>query len=208
MEQQITKLDGDKKVGVRSAKKYEVNPFIDRLVVKTRGRRVTVARGSTLMDVKTGEIEGVTEIAQIVEVDEGQFVKLFTKDLAIWFDLNKSAMRVFGALLATVQKESIGRDLVFFDHTSEQTKKFGMSKQTFYRGVEELIEKGFIARHRSAGWYFINPAMFFNGNRARFVKEYQKVLDKPKALKNDTQTLDMFIEGHTDPASLPAPARV
>jgi hypothetical protein len=170
--EQITKLDGDKKLGVRSAKKYEVNPFIDRLVVKTRGRKVTVARGSTLVDMNTGEIEGVTEIAQIQEVDEGQFVKLFTKDLAIWFDLNKSAMRVFGALLATVQKESIGRDLVFFDHTSEQTKEFGMSKQTFYRGVEELIEKGFIARHRSAGWYFTNPAMFFNGNRARFVKEY------------------------------------
>jgi hypothetical protein len=149
-----------------------VNPFIDRLVVKTRGRKLTVARGSTLVNMETGEIEGLTEVSQIVEVDEGQFVKLFTKDLSIWFDLNKSAMRVFGALLATVQKE-IGRDLVFFDHTSEQTKEFGMSKQTFYRGVEELIEKGFIARHRSAGWYFINPTMFFNGNRARFVKEYR-----------------------------------
>ena len=176
-QQQITTLDGEKKTGVRNAQKYEVNPFIDRLVVKTRGRKVTVARGSTLVDLQTGEIEGITEIAQIVEVDEGQFVKLFTKDLSVWFDLNKSAMRVFGALLTTVQKESIGRDLVFFDHSSEHTKIFGMSKQTFYRGVEELIDKGFIARHRSAGWYFTNPAMFFNGNRARFVKEYRTKKD-------------------------------
>jgi hypothetical protein len=189
MEQQtITSLDGDGK-GVRSAKKYDVNPFIDRLVVKTRGRKVTVARGSTLVDMNTGEIDGLTEIAQIVEVDEGQFVKLFTKDLSLWFDLNKSAMRVFGALLSTVQKESIGRDLVYFDHTSEQTKEFGMSKQTFYRGVEELMEKGFIARHRSPGWYFTNPAMFFNGNRARFVKEYRKSKSKPK--KTDDQ-LELF----------------
>jgi predicted transcriptional regulator len=190
---QITKLDGDRKVGVRNGPKYDVNPFIDRLVVKTRGRKVTVARGSTLVDLQTGEIQGMTEIAQVVEVDEGQFVKLFTKDLAFWFDLNKSALRVFGALLVTVQKESIGRDLVFFDYTNDQTKEFGMSKQTFYRGVEELMEKGFIARHRSPGWYFINPAMFFNGNRARFVKEYRKKNDQqidifeemPEALPND-----------------------
>jgi len=173
MEQQavidLTKPNG----GVRQATKYEVNPFIDQLTIKTRGRKVTVARGSTLVDMNTGEIEGVTEIAQIVEVDEGQFVKLFTKDLAIWFDLNKSGMRVFGALLTVVQNSAIGRDLVYFDHNSESAKDFKISKTTFYRGLDELIEKGFIARHKSACWYFTNPAMFFNGNRARFIKDYR-----------------------------------
>lgn len=159
--------------GVRKATKYEVSPFIDSLTVKTRGRKVTVARGSTLVDTNTGEIEGVTEIAQIVEVDEGQFVKLFTKDLAIWFELNKVGMRVFGALLTVVQKSSIGRDLIYFDHDSESAKDFKISKASFYRGIEELLEKGFIARHKSAGWYFTNPAMFFNGNRARFIKDYR-----------------------------------
>lgn len=159
--------------GVRQATKYEVNPFIEKLTVKTRGRKVTVARGSTLVDMNTGEIEGVTEIAQIVEVDEGQFIKLFTKDLAIWFDLNKAGMRVFGALLTVVQNSAIGRDLVYFDHASDSAKEFKISKATFYRGMDELLEKGFIARHKSAGWYFTNPAMFFNGNRARFIKDYR-----------------------------------
>lgn len=170
---QITHLDGDLKQGVKSAKRYEVNPFIEQLTIKTRGRKVTVARGATLVDMTTGQIEGVTEIAQVIDVDEGQFIKLFTKDLAIWFDLNKSAMRVFGALLVTIQKQAIGKDLVFFDYGSEQAKQFGMSKQTFYRGIEELIEKGFIARHKSIGWYFTNPSLFFNGDRARFVREYR-----------------------------------
>jgi Firmicute plasmid replication protein (RepL) len=161
------------KTGVRNAKKWEASPFIEPLVIKTRGKKMTVARGSTIVDLDTGEIEGRTEIQQVVEVDEGQFIKLFTKDLSIWFDLNKSALRVFGALLATVQSTAIGRDLVFFDYEQKATEEFKMSKQTFYRGVDELINKGFIARHKSAGWYFINPAMFFNGNRARFVKEYR-----------------------------------
>lgn len=192
---QIVALETEDKkhTGVKAASKYDVNPFIDKLVVKTRGRKVTVARGSTLVDMQTGEIEGVTEIAQIVEVDESQFIKLFTKDLAIWFDLNRAAMRVFGALLTVVQESAIGRDMVFFDVRSEALEAFKISKATFYRGLDELIEKGFIARHLSPGWYFINPAMFFNGNRARFVKEY-----RTKTVKQG----DLFSE---TPEALPAP---
>jgi len=172
MELDCTKPPGG---GVRNAPKYETSPFLDGLAIKTRGRKVTVARGTTLVDMATGEIEGITEIAQVVEVDEGQFVKLFTKDLAIWFDFTKSGMRVFGALLTVVQATAIGRDLVYFDHASEGAKRFNLSRAVFYRGIDELLEKGFIARHRSAGWYFTNPALFFNGDRARFVKEYRKV---------------------------------
>jgi hypothetical protein len=163
----------EKKTKVSKAQKYEKNPFIEAITIKTRAKKLTVARGSTIVDMNTGEIEGLTEVAQLVEVDEGQFIKLFTKDLAIWFDLNKSGIRVFGCLLAAVQASAIGRDIVYIAHDSEAVKEFGMSKQTFYRGLEELLTKGFIARHRSESWYFINPAMFFNGNRARFVKEYR-----------------------------------
>lgn len=163
----------ESKVGVRHAKRYETSPFLESLVVQTRGRRVTVAAGTTLIDMQTGEISGVTEIAQVVEVDKAEFVKLFTRDLAIWFDLKRAGLRCFGALLSIVQQEAVGRDLVYFDHASKFVKPFGLSKQTFYRGIEELIEKKFIARHKSVGWYFINPSLFFNGNRARFVKEYR-----------------------------------
>lgn len=178
----------EKSKGVRGATKYETSPFISSLTIKTRGKKVTVSRGTTLIDLATGEIEGVTEIAQVIPVDESQFVKLFTKDLAIWFDLNKSAMRVFGALLATVQISAIGRDLVYFDHSGESAKGFKLSKPTFYRGIDELIEKGFIARHRSPGWYFTNPALFFNGDRARFVKEYRKTPNKPEKKTDELET--------------------
>jgi hypothetical protein len=177
MEPELGKISGESiktRGGVRYAARYEVNPFIDKLVVTTRGRRLTVARGSTLVDLKTGELDGVTEVVQVIEVDEGQFVKLFTKDLAAWFDLRKPAMRVFGALLVAIQESAIGRDLLYLDHSNSHVSSFKISKQTFYVGIDELLSKGFIARHRSAGWYFINHTMFFNGNRARFVKEYRK----------------------------------
>lgn len=188
--------------GVKSAPKYELSPFIDRLTVKTRGKKVTVARGSALVDMSTGEIEGVTEIAQIVEVDEGQFIKLFTQDLAIWFDLNKAGMRVFGALLTIVQESAIGRDMVFFDVRSEALAAFKISKSMFYRGLDELIEKGFIARHLSPGWYFTNPAMFFNGNRARFVREYRVNKPKQPDFFDEVETLRQGIEGEAKASQL------
>ena len=169
------------------------------MTIKTRGKKVTVARGSTLVDMATGEIEGMTEIAQVIEVDDGQFIKLFTKDLSIWFDLSKGAMRVFGALLTIVQQSAIGRDMVFFDFRSEALEAFNISKSTFYRGLDELIEKGFIARHLSPGWFFINPAMFFNGNRARFIKEYRRKEPKQGDLFGSVEpierTIDKAIEG-------------
>ncbi len=191
MEQSIALKE--EKTGVRNAKKWDANPFLVPLIIKTKNKKMTVAKGATIVDLDTGEIEGRTEIQQIIEVDEGQFIKLFTKDLSIWFDLNKSSLRVFGALLATVQNSAIGRDLVFFDYGEKATKEFKMSKQTFYRGIDELITKSFIARHKSPGWYYINPAMFFNGNRARFVKEYRVTERKQASLFNEpNEPLDVL----------------
>lgn len=187
----LTIVETAQKTGIRNATRYEENPFLDRLTIKTRGKKVTVARGARLVDTDTGEIEGITEIAQVIEVEQEEFIKLYTRDLAIWFDLKKTGLRVFGALMLVIQENAIGRDLVYFDHTGKNSRAFGLSKNTFYRGVEELLEKGFIARHKSAGWYFINPTMFFNGDRARFVKEYRK--PKSKNAEAKSLTADLFL---------------
>jgi hypothetical protein len=177
------------KMTLTRAPKHTVNPFLEAVTIKTRAKKITVARGSTIVDMNTGEIEGLTEIAQLVEVDEGQFIKLFTKDLAIWFDLSKTGMRVFGALLATVQEQAIMKDSVFFDYNHPTVEAFKITKNIFYRGIEELIEKKFIARGRATGWFFTNPAMFFNGNRARFVKEYRVKQQQELPLETTTQSL-------------------
>lgn len=160
-------------VGVRDAETFSTNPFMGDLTVVTRPKRLTVSRNSSIIDQSTGEVEGFTEIAQVVLVDEAQFVKVFTKDLAVWFDLSKSALRVFGFVMATTQKH-IGSDLIYLNFKTEEAKQFVTSKRSIYDGLAELIDKQFIAKHESSGWYFINPSMIFNGNRARFVKEYRK----------------------------------
>jgi len=181
----------EKKTGWKDAPRYENSPFLERLHVRTHGKMLTVARGTALLDTDTGELQGTTVIAQIKYVDNEEFVKIFTKNLAVWFDLKKSALRVFGALLQEIQRSAIGKDIVFFDHGNKALKDFKISKPAFYRGLDELIDKGFIARHKSSGLVFINPAMFFNGDRAVFINEYRK--NKRNELL-DTRQKNLFSE--------------
>ena len=47
-----------------------------------------------------------------------------------------------------------------------------MSKYTFNNGLKELLEKQFLFP-RSPNEYWVNPALFFKGDRVAFLKEYR-----------------------------------
>lgn len=151
--------------------KYDASPFMENLTIQLKTKRLTVARGSALVEHGTGEITGVTEITQVVSVDSASFVKLYTNDLAGFFDLSRAGVKALAIFIAAVQ-EKIGTDLIFIPASLFKTR--AVSRTVFYRGVDELIEKKFIAKHVSDMWYFINPNLIFNGDRARFVRDYRR----------------------------------
>ena len=55
-----------------------------------------------------------------------------------------------------------------------KTLDFELSAPIFYRGIKELVEKKIIAKSVDKIVFYINPAIFFNGDRARFVTEVIK----------------------------------
>ncbi|MBL1736086.1 hypothetical protein ELE00_34720, partial [Klebsiella pneumoniae] len=61
---------------------------------------------------------------------------------------------------------------------------FVLSESIFYRGIKELIEKRIIAKTNEKNWYFINPAIVFNGDRARFVSE---IIKKKEVMEGQTE---------------------
>jgi predicted RecB family endonuclease len=79
--------------------------------------------------------------------------------------------------LSLYQKE-IGKDYVLLTCKKAQniakTLDFELSSPIFYRGIKELIEKKIIAKSVDKIVFYINPAIFFNGDRARFVTEVIK----------------------------------
>lgn len=159
---------------------FKQNPFIKTTVIKTRSKRLTVARGSTIIDSQTGEVEGLTEVAQIFKVDEAQFIKVFTSQIKAFFDLGQGAYRLMQIVFAITQKIPPHTDRIYMNPETLPEDLPAISNSAFYRALAELLEKGFLARVESdKHWYFINPTLFFNGDRVRFITEYQRP-KKPK----------------------------
>ena len=160
---------------------FRQNPFVEQTVIKTRSKRLTVARGSTIIDASTGEIEGLTEVAQIFRVDEAKFIKVFTSQISAFFDLGQGAYRLMQIVFAITQKIPPHTDRIYMNPETLPEDLPRISNSAFYRALAELLEKGFLARVESdKHWYFINPSLFFNGDRVRFITEYRKVKTDPR----------------------------
>lgn len=163
---------------VSRAKRYDKNPFVQAEAQYKRAKKRTVVKGGKMVvDRDTGEVEETAELVTCHEVDAEQFVKVYTKDLKQLFSLTASAMRLLQLVLNQVQ-QSIGKDTILLNvpimerYFTELDVK-PMSKPTFYRCLGEMIEKAFIAPTTdSRDLFFINPNLFFNGDRVRLVKEY------------------------------------
>lgn len=161
---------------------WDESPFMNLTIHKQR-QRITVARGTILKTVNEEEALSdevyETTISHVREVDEEEFVKIFTKNIRIMLDLSPAANKVFFVLLHEIQKTAIGTDLVFIswhriEKRLEQIQDMTFSRKTFERGLKELLEKELLANAVEQSWFYINPAIVFNGDRVRFVQDYRK----------------------------------
>jgi hypothetical protein len=74
------------------------------------------------------------------------------------------------------------QDMVLFD--MDECKKYTKYKTSkpIYKGLAELIDSEIIARTKFEYMFYINPMIFFNGNRITFAESYVK-----KQSKDDKQ---------------------
>jgi hypothetical protein len=179
------------KRGVR----YDHNPFIGNAITNTKQgvKRISNKDGNRMMVVSenTGEIVAPAGFWQAQEVDKTQFVKLYVNGVKAFKDLSGAGTKVFEVLYMKVQA-SIGTDTIWLTFPSLNQLETPMGETTFYRGMKELLSKGFIAESLTPGMYYLNPDYMWNGDRLAFVKEYRLKPSKPKAEQIDTKTIDMF----------------
>ncbi|HBM3150108.1 TPA: hypothetical protein LVM03_000839 [Klebsiella oxytoca] len=157
-----------------------LNPFCfeTEIKIETRKRNLTVSRGTELIERKDTSKTYFANIVHTHEVDKEEFIKLYTSQIKAYFDLTKTAYKVFFIFLRIYQ-DAIGKDHFYLSckkamSLAEKIDHFILSESIFYRGIKELIEKRIIAKTNEKNWYFINPAIVFNGDRARFVSEIIK----------------------------------
>lgn len=165
----------------RSMDIYKDNPFITAsggFCISVRKDMTLVAGGLQIKD-DTGEDVSAGVIGKIQMVDVDQFIKLYTKHVALFFDLPSYACKVLTAVFCAVQQNKDQASIYLPYHLAKEIyEKLGIeripSQSTFFRGIKYLIEKDFIAgNYKGEGWYWINPAVLFNGDRVRFVNEYR-----------------------------------
>lgn len=162
--------------------RYDENPFATeegfRIPTK-RKNEVIQTDGPVGISVGDEQI-AVAQIRRIKTVDSDPFVKLFTAELDRFFDLTPTALRIVTVLIQDIGKIRLGQgDQVYLTEKSlgETLQSHGLkapSSATYYRAMEELILKGFIAPSSNAPLYYINPSVFFNGDRVRFVTELRR----------------------------------
>ncbi|WP_225087646.1 hypothetical protein U1R68_13380 [Pectobacterium colocasium] len=157
-----------------------LNPFCfeTEIKIETRKKNLTVLRGTELIERKDASKSYFANIVHTQEVDKEEFIKLYTSQIKAYFDLTKTAYKVFFIFLRIYQ-DAIGKDHFYLSckkamSLAEKIDHFVLSESIFYRGIKELIEKCIIAKTNEKNWYFINPAIVFNGDRARFVSEIIK----------------------------------
>jgi hypothetical protein len=164
--------------------RYEENPFIEKMMIPVKGKRIQLSRlgrdYNVLINQETGEVHG-THITTFKKVDAEQFVKLFTANIALTFELKAAGIKAFNVLLWTLQNKSITKDLIPLDKIAldeflkaHNDKKIQLSQPTFWRGLNELEQSQIIAKHIRQGWYYINPNFVFNGDRIAFTSLFEK----------------------------------
>lgn len=162
--------------------RYEENPFASeegfRIPIKNKSE-VIQTDGPASLTVGDEQI-AVAQIRRIKMVDSDPFVKLFTAELDRFFDLTPTALRIVTVLIQDIGKIRLGQgDQVYLTEKSlgETLNRHRLkppSSASYYRAMDELISKGFVAPSTNHPLYFINPAIFFNGDRVRFVTEIRR----------------------------------
>ncbi|EAT8792486.1 hypothetical protein AWS72_24610 [Salmonella enterica subsp. enterica serovar Derby] len=174
-----------------SFSRYKINPFLEDMIVPVKGKQVRLSRlgrdENILVNQSTGEIQG-THVATFKRVDGEQFVKLFTANIGLTFELSSAGIKAFGVLLWAVQNKALSKDEVDLDsfvledfleaQGSTNKQPLRLSLATFKRGINELEKAQIVAKTMRQGRYFINPNFVFNGDRIAFttvIERQQKI---------------------------------
>ncbi len=183
---------------LKEHQEYLENPFLASAIEKIEENTISKKRfikGSkgvqqTIIN-NNGEITGETAFLQHIEVDEEKFAKLYLSQFTAFWDLNKASMRVFGYLLSILQPK---QDTVYFnmkralEYTRYSSSKYVIS------GLSDLCKHGIIARSDTPYLYFINPLVFFNGDRVTFAKTYVRKKKYNKKTEDKNQMILPFSE--------------
>ena len=163
--------------------RYEQNPLVQPRELVFKERTIKLGSARELVDVSTGEVSNVNAIYQRKMVDAERFAKIYIDGVSRTFGLSKTAQRVFQIILQACEKDT---DKIYLNWMAATKIDGAMQERTYHRGLLELLKAGFIAYSDLPNMLWINPHLFFNGDRVKFITEYVKIASSEDQKKRET----------------------
>lgn len=147
------------------------NPFIKSLIVRSGYKMQTFAtkKGDAIMNLKTGELsDDAIFLSKKERVDKDKFVKLYVDSVSALFDLSRPAQKVFTFILQELEYS----DRVIFNMRKCRDVTGYSSDARIYRGLADLVKAEFIAKSEIPNVFFVNPQVFYKGDRLVLINQY------------------------------------
>lgn len=154
--------------------KNEINPFMRstfELQMKEKSKRIGISN-KVMLDEVSGETTNVKMVMSIQKrVDADKFVKLYIDKVERFLDLSTPGKKVLKYIWGRLKPNS---DELYVN-IPDMMEEIGWEQSNqAYRGLMELCNAEVIAKGKNTGFFFINPTIFFNGDRMVLVEEYIK----------------------------------
>ncbi|MDD3466424.1 MAG: hypothetical protein PHE67_04665 [Campylobacterales bacterium] len=181
----------EQKLSRRGLPIFKNNPSVQTAItsMKTGVKRISNAKGDEMIvaNATTGEIVAGIGLGfhQKVKVDKTQFVKLYIQGVSAFTGLSKTGARILEMVISE-SHQNPGKDLLFIS-PANALEYFVIPKQTYMRGIKELLEREVLFETMNENWYFINVNYMFNGDRLAFLKTYELDVDANADIENDKQ---------------------
>lgn len=158
---------------------YEANPSVVGGRFKTRMMPAKTTKGGQayMITADTGQVigEGTFGFVEEKEIDAAQFVKVYLEGIKQYGQLSKAGATIF----EFVYREMSGlagkdKDTLMLNYFLAQRWNEKLTRRTYERGINELLDKGFLFRSVAADLYFVNVNFMFNGDRMVVVRQYRR----------------------------------
>ena len=160
--------------GKKQLEEHSSNPYREDLLMSIKyGNKAihTLGNDEPLYD-KNGVLQPLKRVITKNEVvDKDKFVKVYVENIAEMFDLPKYALKLFHYILQQIEQ---GTDEIYLFPRDVVKACEWQSTNQFDKALIVLCRRRFLAKSYRTYWWYINPTIFFNGDRVAFIRMIRK----------------------------------
>ena len=146
---------------------YVKNPSISKTKLKNKKIQFGDEKQGVIINENDGQVmgNGGAFIYKWTEVDDEQFIKLYTRNSHLLEDLIKPARALLRMIYEQIQNNKNEDEVILTLLSSKMTKAI------YYRGLSDLLTRRIIFKSQR-GTFFINVQILFNGNKLALINGY------------------------------------